>query len=979
MAKQKILIVEDEAIVAMEIEARLGKLGYDIAGTVATGEAAVTAAHETKPALVLMDIMLEGEIDGIRAAAEIRRRFDIPVVFLSAYADEKTLKRAKLTEPYGYLMKPFEEIELRSTIEVALYKHSTDKRLRENEQRYRTLAEAAQDHIFITNADHTVRYMNSRAARSVGFAPDAVVGKPMSALFPPSAMAQMENNMDAVLRSGEAIILEEKLPFPGGELWLSTILTPLKDERGRVTAVMGISRDITGRKKSEEALSRMNRALRTLGKCNEALVRAKSEREFLRESCQAIVSEGSYRMAWVGYSENDEERTVRPVQQCGYEEKYLETVKICWSDTEYGRGPTGTAIRTEKHFVVQNVQTDPRFALWRDEAVKRGYSSIIGLPLTTGETVIGALTIYAAEPEAFDADEVKLLTELANDVAFGIMALRTREAREEAEAQVRRNFDTQTVVNEILRISLSDIELSGILQRTLDLILSVEWLSGESKGCIFLAEGEGRDLVMTVQRNMSEHTFAACSRVLHGACLCGRAASTKTIVFAGRTDARHDLLHAEDDHHGHYCVPILQGEVLFGVINIYLRDGHTRTKQDEEFLTAVANALAGIIKRRRTEDERNRLHQELQETFKKVARSQKEWQETFDSITDLVSIHDEHHVIVRANKAFAAHYKLDLREIVNRKCYDLFHHTDSPILNCPHSRSLARNQPVTEEVRDPKTGQILLVSTFPYTFPDSEGRGTIHIARDVTSEREKELRLIMSERLASLGQMASGIAHEINNPLAAIAGCSEGLLNRVRQNRFDPEFFANYLTIINEEIARCKGITMSMLSIVRQTSYVQKIIDVHEVLDKTLEIIGFQGRLKPVDVVKEYDEALPLIYGSEGELKQVFLAIITNALDALEGEGVLTIRTEVAQDTVLIKISDTGPGIPPEHLQKVFEPFFTTKLDKGGTGLGLSIARKIVDSHGGRIEVSTALSRGTTFTIGLPRLSQEETPQSQTG
>jgi PAS domain S-box-containing protein len=248
------------------------------------------------------------------------------------------------------------------------------------------------------------------------------------------------------------------------------------------------------------------------------------------------------------------------------------------------------------------------------------------------------------------------------------------------------------------------------------------------------------------------------------------------------------------------------------------------------------------------------------------------------------------------------------------------------------------------------------------------------IVQDVTEKKEKEMQLIMSERLAALGEMASGIAHEINNPLATIAACAEGLLNRIKKGQLPPELFENYLKIIDEEVLRCKGITMSMLSFVRKTAYEKENVDISSILDKTLELIGFQGRLKDVALTKQYNGQL-IVRGSEGELKQVFLAVVSNALDAMEGKGSLTFvagTTPAApageETTVFIKISDTGPGIPSELTAKIFDPFFTMKTEKGGTGLGLSIARRIIKDHKGDILVTSERGKGATFTIILPGL-----------
>jgi C4-dicarboxylate-specific signal transduction histidine kinase len=216
--------------------------------------------------------------------------------------------------------------------------------------------------------------------------------------------------------------------------------------------------------------------------------------------------------------------------------------------------------------------------------------------------------------------------------------------------------------------------------------------------------------------------------------------------------------------------------------------------------------------------------------------------------------------------------------------------------------------------------------------------------QDITEKKEKEIRLILTERLASLGQMASGVAHEINNPLATVAACAEGVMNRIKQGQFDRELFENYLKIIDEEVARCKAITTSMLSFVRKTSYEKRDVDINFLVNKTLELVNFQGRLKDVEVRKKYDGML-IAHGSEGELRQVLLIIILNSLDAMEDRGVLTIGTGVEEHRVFIEISDTGPGIPPEMRERIFDSFFTTKSEKGGLGLGLSIAHKIIKDH----------------------------------
>lgn len=182
----------------------------------------------------------------------------------------------------------------------------------------------------------------------------------------------------------------------------------------------------------EQQLRRLNRTLRMISECNEALVHSNAEGDLINLICREIVEVGGYRMAWVGYAETDEDRTVRPVASAGHDDGFLGSAKISWADAPHGQGTSGSAIRSGTVIAARDILTNPRFAPWQAEARKRGYASSLALPLKDGNGTFGVLNIYAGEPDAFDADEVKLLGELADDLAYGIVSLRAREERRKA-------------------------------------------------------------------------------------------------------------------------------------------------------------------------------------------------------------------------------------------------------------------------------------------------------------------------------------------------------------------------------------------------------------------------------------------------------------------------------------------------------------------------------------------------------------------
>jgi len=410
-----------------------------------------------------------------------------------------------------------------------------------------------------------------------------------------------------------------------------------------------------------------------------------------------------------------------------------------------------------------------------------------------------------------------------------------------------------------------------------------------------------------------------------------------------------------------------------------------KSRDEVGTLAGNFNNMARTLKRYfEALEDKNR---QLVDQFNLVSRSQKEWQETFDCITDPIIVIDDGCNIVRANLAFVETFEGFFtsphhESIDKRICTEFF--GDCLPSDCPPKTAMQGRTPTIKEIHDQKTGKIFEVSIFPYDSPGGDFRGSIGIVKDITKKKENEMQVVMRERLAALGQMASGIAHELNNPLATIGVCTEALLNRIEKEKIGSLLFESHLKIVEEEVNRCKKIITSMLSYVKGKENGKENVDINEVLDGTVEMVTFQGRMKDVVYLRKFGKEIPVISGSEGELRQVFLTVIVNALDAMEDRGTLTIETgtiapvpplekSVRVETeggergfVFAKISDTGPGIPSSHIDRIFDSFFTTKSEKGGTGLGLSIADNIIKGYSGRVEVTSEEGKGATFKVILP-------------
>jgi PAS domain S-box-containing protein len=303
---------------------------------------------------------------------------------------------------------------------------ASENSLRKSEEVYRKLFNSTRESILTSSFDGKILSVNPAGALMLGYeSPDELIGSNISELY--KDPEQRANILAELSKKG--YMEDQEIAFvkrDGTTTYTIASSFVRKDEEGNVLQFEGFFKDITERKQMEDELRKTNRALKALSECNQTLVHITDENELLHKICQIIVKEGGHRMAWIGFAEDDELKTVRPVAQAGYDEGYLKFVNITWGDVERGRGPTGTSIRIGKPTIARNILTDPNFGPWRADAITRGYASSVAIPLIVNGQPFGALVIYSAEPDAFDIPELELLTELTNDLAYGIISIRMR-------------------------------------------------------------------------------------------------------------------------------------------------------------------------------------------------------------------------------------------------------------------------------------------------------------------------------------------------------------------------------------------------------------------------------------------------------------------------------------------------------------------------------------------------------------------------
>ena len=362
-----------------------------------------------------------------------------------------------------------------------------------------------------------------------------------------------------------------------------------------------------------------------------------------------------------------------------------------------------------------------------------------------------------------------------------------------------------------------------------------------------------------------------------------------------------------------------------------------------------------------------KLSQEITErkqVEEKIKHAAEEWRTTFDSISDLVSINDKEQRILRVNTAFAKAFNMRPQDVIGKHCYEIVHGTKKPLPNCPHVRTLKSKKPANAEFLLPDREIYLQMSTSPMFNDRGEVVGSVHIARDITERRQMEEQLIMTDRLASIGELVAGTAHELNNPLTTIIGFSQLL----KEGNI-PDELKDDLDTICGEAERSAVIVKNLLSFARRHGPVKQVSRLTSIIEDVLKLRAYEQRVGNIKVVTQFAPDVPEIMVDYFQIQQVFLNIIVNAENAMaeaHNGGTLTINTERINHSIRVSFTDDGPGITRENMGRIFNPFFTTKEVGKGTGLGLSICHGIVTEHEGRIYAKSKPGKGTTFIVELP-------------
>ncbi|WP_128694547.1 PAS domain S-box protein [Methanoculleus taiwanensis] len=719
----------------------------------------------------------------------------------------------------------------------------------------------------------------------------------------------------------DKFVQEYRIITASGEvLWLDDRTWIRRDPDGTITHYQGIVIDITERRRAEEALqkardelehrvaertaelARANRMLNILSACNQAVVRATEEPALLREICRIIVDVGDYPLVWIGFAEEDAARTVCPVAQSGFEDGYLDTAEITWADTERGRGPTSTAIRSGRPSIARDVRTDPNFAPWREEAIRRGYASSIALPLQGEGRVFGALNIYAAAPDAFHAEEVRLLEELTGDLAFGITSLRERTERRRAEKALRES--------EVRYRSLVELMPDAVIVHQDGTIVYVNPAGVRIGGGKSPEDFVGKPVYLFVHPDYRDHV-AGQIRQMHQEGRGTPPFEERLLTVDGRP---------------------IDVEITAAPIHY-------------QGLPSTLVVFRDITERKQAEDELRKTHRRLESTLKFI-------ETVFSAVPIPFFYKDRDGRYIRVNDAFADvmgftpdYYKgKTVMELWPGELAEMYHKKDLELMENPEK------QIYEFHVRD-KNGVIRPVIYGKNVFYDENGQiaGIVGAFQDITERKQAEDALHRHARdLARLHQKLQIANREANLYLDILThdiGNTENVSN----------LYADLLigSLEGEAVGYVKKLQRS----------IQKSIEILRTVSTIRRIHRESPELKPMDldaVIRKVTEDFPgstIHYEGAHQpimaddlLSVVFTNLIGNAVK-FGGPGVeIAVRVDERDGEVLVSVEDTGQGVPDDEKYAIFHRYEQQKRGVG-EGLGLYLVQILIERYDGKVWV----------------------------
>lgn len=951
----QILIVEDNPADAKLLLAELRAFGFDPSWKCVETESDFLAEIENSPDIILSDYSMPA-FSGLRAAELLHASGrEIPFILVSGTVGEEVAVEAMKRGATDYLLKD-RIARLGSAVERALQEAQVKRARKQSEEALRLLGaalEQADESILITDAQldppgPAIVFVNPAFTRMTGYTAEESVGKTPRILQGPrtdkAVLGRLRENLEKGEQFAGGAINYRK---DGTEFDLEWHVAPVRNASGEVTHFVAIQRDITERKMQERELTSANRALRLLSASNEALIRAETEPELLERICRIAAETGGYWMAWVGYAQDDEARSIKPMAYAGAEEGYFSEIKISWNEKDpLGQGPAGQVIRTGRAVFCRDFSDEPTLAHWHAAANQRGFRGVTLLPLNDGQRTFGFLGLYSSDVNDLVAAEVKLLEELAANLAFGIVHLRARIVQQRLQTAV-------------LQVAAGVSGASGskffehFARHMADAV-------GAQAGIVSKLNAGDPLAASTLAAVVDGKIVANFDYLIEGT-PCANLATTDSYVVAEGASQKfpqaRELVALRAQGYVGRRLDDSAGRPL-GILFVVFRE----PLKDVEFVTSTLQIFAA-----RAASELERLQTDAQ-VHEQAA--------LIDEARDAIVVRDLDHRITFWSKGAERLYGWMADEVRGRLLQELL--DVDPVMFAEADRTVWETGEWNGEIKKHAKDSSALDVNCRWTLvrhPDGRPKSILTIDTDITAQKKIETQFLRAQRMENIGTLAGGIAHDLNNALSPIMMSLELL-----SLRFPDPKSTELLSTLSASAQHGAEMVRQVLSFARGVEGRRIEVPLGHLIQE-VEKIANDTFLKLIRVRTNIPEELWTVVGDPTQIHQVLLNLCVNARDAMPGGGMLTISAEnrildpqfVALNLdakvgpyVCLEVTDTGTGIPPALMEKIFDPFFTTKEVGKGTGLGLSTSLAIITCHGGFFRVDSGPEKGTTFQVYLP-------------
>ncbi len=808
--------------------------------------------------------------------------------------------------------------------------------------------------VLIVDGGRCVAHANASAEGLLGYESADLAGRNLTDLMAPTDPGMGRERPESfadVLSSGE----EEQRQFEAvcrkknGDEFPAQVALIAWNGKGHELVVI---QDISDQKRLEQRASQRRKELSVFNTFSEILNAEDQTDAIMQRTVEMLVATLGVKAALI-HLKDPEADALHLRAHAGYASQYLYELQRLRT----GEGLAGKVLASGRPLVVKQASEDPRVTNINTRAT--GIQSIAAVPISSRGVVWGVLSVMSRRADYFTSMDMQLLATLGSQVGVAVENVGLIGKLQEKMSQIELSNELSSIINSSLSI--------GTLFRIM--VAEMRKLIAYDRASLLLYDDKENHLVIfALDTDMKTHMPKGMVAPLAGT-------SAGWVVQHNEPWINTDLLREtpfpldekllKEGIRATISLPLYQ-ERMLGVFNLDSKVPGAYRRRDLDLLLPVARQMSAAL--------------EKALLFETISREKREWEKTFDAFTDMVWIDDLRHRIVRANQAMLKKAGLSVSALSGMRCTELLQRLriSSQCLCC---ETAATNRESFREVLG-EEGSIFHFASYP--LMDDEGRlyAILHNLRDVTNQKRLEQQVVRTDKLASLVTLVAGIAHEINNPLGIIAGYAEALLSRAE----DPallkleafEDFPEYLDTIHQEIFRCKETLGSLLEFARPHRARARELDINETIKEVILLVNHRAKRLHCRIEQDLERDLPKIDAEPGSLRQLFVNIIINSLYHTCEGGTIAIRTGLEQadgspGRIAVSIRDTGAGIPAEILDKIFDPFFTTKPVGEGSGLGLAICHKIVEEHGGVIEVESSVGRGTTFTIKLPTKENDDT------